>query len=47
MQKYIKMLRLFSEVPQWEAVNRPEGDTHPARVAYLHTLAHPTPVAVE
>ncbi|XP_076463310.1 acireductone dioxygenase-like [Babylonia areolata] len=35
---YVKMLRLFTEQPQWKAVNRPEGDKTPAREAYLHSV---------
>eukprot|EP00916_Digyalum_oweni_P000724 GHVL01001378.1.p1 GENE.GHVL01001378.1~~GHVL01001378.1.p1 ORF type:complete len:181 (-),score=10.76 GHVL01001378.1:1315-1857(-) len=35
---YIKMLRLFSEIPAWEALNRPEGDTHPVREEHLAAL---------
>ncbi|KAK6188164.1 hypothetical protein SNE40_004408 [Patella caerulea] len=31
---YIKMLRLFSEIPKWSAVNRCENDAHPARIRY-------------
>jgi len=37
-QNYVKMLRLFAEVPKWESVNRPHADAHPARLEYLNTI---------
>ena len=38
-KNYIKAMRLFKEDPVWTPVNRPVGDTSPARSTYLKTLA--------
>jgi len=35
---YIKARRLFVGEPVWTAINRPEGDQHPARCDYVKNL---------
>lgn len=41
-QNYMKMLRLFSDSPQWEAVDRPNGDAEPSRFEYLQSIPSTT-----